>query len=68
MAASSGGTYAALGLHNQLLGVYPDDGVVATRLGADRGEGGESFGLAALSAGVAAALDREPANDEVEVR
>ncbi len=65
---SSSGTYAALGLHNQLLGVYPDDGVVATRLGADRGEGGESFGLAALSAGVTAALDRAPAGENVTNR
>ncbi len=50
-----GGTYAAIGLFNQLLGVYPDAGMVATRLGADKGPGGGSFGLGELAAGVAQA-------------
>lgn len=49
-------SYAALGLHDQLLGVLPDDQVVATRLGGERGPDGASFGLGELAAGVEQAL------------
>jgi len=55
------GTYAAIGLFNQLVGVYPDADVVATRLGADKGPGGAGFGLGELSAGVAQATGGEQA-------
>lgn len=52
--------YAALGLHNQLLGVLPDDEVVAARLGGERGTDGSSFGLGELAAGVQQALGETP--------
>ena len=48
-------SYAALGLNNQLVGVYPGDGVVATRLGAGAGPEGAGFGQGELAAGVAQA-------------
>lgn len=51
-------TYAAVGLHDQLVGVYPDEDVVASRLGADAGADGSGFGLGELNAGVRAALGR----------
>ena len=58
--AIAGRTYAALGLFNQLVGVYPDVGIVATRLGADKGPDGGVFGLGDLSAGVLRAMGEEP--------
>lgn len=60
-AQAAEGTYAAIGLHNQLVGVYPEDGVVATRLGAGAGPGGSGFGLGELSAGVSQATGGGPA-------
>lgn len=54
--AGQGDTYAALGLFNQIVGVFPDDEVVATRLGDDRGADGSAFGLGELAAGVRAAV------------
>jgi hypothetical protein len=61
------GTYAATGLNNQLIGVYPGDGVVATRLGAGAGPGGSGFGHGELSAGVAQATGggQPPVEDAV---
>jgi CubicO group peptidase (beta-lactamase class C family) len=61
------GTFAATGLNNQLIGVYPGDGVVATRLGAGAGPGGSGFGHGELSAGVAQATGggQPPVEDAV---
>ena len=61
----TGATYAAIGLFGQLVGVYPDAGVVATRLGADKGPSGASFGLGELAAGVTQASDGAGAEDAV---
>lgn len=61
---ATGETYAAIGLFNQLVGVYPDSGIVATRLGAERGPEGGVFGLGDLSAGVVQVLDDDLATDE----
>lgn len=54
--AASGDSFAALGLHNQLLGVFPSSGLVATRLGGERGLDGSSFGLGELAAGLREAV------------
>jgi CubicO group peptidase (beta-lactamase class C family) len=45
-------SFAALGLFNQIVGVFPSSGLVATRLGADKGEDGSSFGLGELADGL----------------
>ena len=59
-------SYAALGLFNQVVGVFPSSGLVVTRLGADKGEDGSSFGLGEVAAGLRAALGEEPAQAEVQ--
>jgi CubicO group peptidase (beta-lactamase class C family) len=59
-------SYAALGLFNQVVGVFPSSGLVVTRLGADKGEDGSSFGLGEVAAGLRAALGEEPVQAEVQ--
>lgn len=46
------GSYAAIGLHNQLVGIHPDAGIVATRLGEEVGPEGDGFGITELAAGL----------------
>ena len=56
-------SFAALGLHNQLLGVFPPSGLVATRLGEASGPDGSSFGLGELAAGLRAATGASASGD-----
>ena len=64
--AADSTSYAALGLFNQVVGVFPSSGVVVTRLGADKGEDGSSFGLGEVAAGLRAALGEEAAAPEAQ--
>ena len=64
--AADSSSYAALGLFNQVVGVFPSSGLVVTRLGADKGEDGSSFGLGEVAAGLRAALGEEPVQPEAQ--
>ena len=60
--------FAALGLGNQVVAVFPDSGVVVTRIGsqkqgADGQPEGPQFGVGNISGGIAAALGEEAVDD-----
>ena len=63
------GLYAALGLGNQVVAVFPEEGVVVTRIGTQlggplsQGEAGPQFGVGNIAAGIAEALGEEAAAD-----
>jgi CubicO group peptidase (beta-lactamase class C family) len=52
-------SYAALGLQNQVVAVFPSSGIVVTRMGWPA-EDGTNFGISEIVAGVLPALDEEP--------
>ena len=59
--------YAALGLGNQIVAVFPSSGVVATRIGTQQGIGqsdpGPSFNLGDMGTGIQAAVGEPVASD-----
>jgi CubicO group peptidase (beta-lactamase class C family) len=53
------GTYAAQGLNDQVVAVFPSDGVVATRMSGEQGEEGVTFGGGEIRSQVPDALVEE---------
>lgn len=65
------GFYAALGLGNQIVAVFPDSGVVVTRIGTQRGLGavaaGPQFSVSNVAVGVQKALGNDVSEDDIGV-
>lgn len=69
-APEGSGFYAALGLGNQIVGVFPESGVVVTRIGTQKGlggseAGGEQFSIAHAAVGVQRALGNDVDADDL---